>query len=160
MSTFDLPIDHIFFFFAVSFLATIFVSPFFIVLLRSLGIVRKGERDLSTLIGDRKDKVGTPLMGGLIIVLIVALMAILFNWDRATTYVPIGVFLLSAVLGGTDDLLNIFFKKTRPVRTLGRIMRLIKTHQNPLKRIEYALMLPWHAYKRFFYLLGSHPGHG
>ena len=107
MSTFDLPIDHIFFFFAVSFLATIFVSPFFIVLLRSLGIVRKGERDLSTLIGDRKDKVGTPLMGGLIIVLIVALMTILFNWDRATTYVPIGVFLLSAVLGGTDDLLNI-----------------------------------------------------
>ncbi|MBI2577798.1 MAG: phospho-N-acetylmuramoyl-pentapeptide-transferase [Candidatus Wildermuthbacteria bacterium] len=152
--------DLTLFFFASAFILTVLASPLLIIVLKQFGVVRKDERDLSFLIGERKEKRGTPIMGGLIIVFTVTFLTLFFNWHRETTYVPIGVLLLSALLGGADDLLNIFYARPRPVRTVGRILRLIRTHQTAWKRVEYAITLPWHAYKRFFYLLGSHPGHG
>src|SRR3989344_3176572 len=154
------PTDITFFFLAASFILTAGFSPLTIVFLKKFGVTRHDEKDISSFISGRKEKTGTPIMGGLLIVLVVSALTILFNWHRESTYVPIGVFLLSALLGGADDLLNIFYHKPRPVRTLGRVMRLIRTHKSVLKRIEYTALLPWHAYKRFFYLLGSHPGSG
>lgn len=152
--------DLIFFFFASAFFLTVAGSPFLIRLLKALGLVRKDERDFSLVIKSREGKTGTPVMGGIIIVAVVTVLTVLFNWDRTTTYVPIGVFLLSAALGGIDDLLNIFSHQSRPVRTLGKIMKLIRTHQEIRMRLWYLISFPWQLYKRFFYLLGSHPGHG
>lgn len=152
--------DTSFFFLALSFLLIVAISPILIFLLRKLQIVRRDANDFSSLIAERKTKAGTPIMGGLAIVFTVTIITILFNWNRESTYVPIGVFLISAILGGADDLLNLFYTKQRLVRTLGRLMLLIRHHKNPWKRFEYAIFLPWHAYKRFFYLLGSHPGKG
>ena len=152
--------DIVFLFFAGAFALTVAGSPILIFLLKRLRIVRKDDRDFSFLIKERQEKRGVPIMGGLIIVGVVTLVTVLFNWSRATTYVPIGVFLLSAVLGGADDVLNIYAKKSRVVRTLGHIAKLIKGHKDWHMRIWYALTFPWQVYKRFFYLLASHPGHG
>lgn len=149
-----------FFFFTFALVITAVVSPFLIVVLRKLNISRRDERDFSTVISSRKGKVGTPIMGGLAIIFSVVLITILFNWHRATTYVPIGAFVLAALLGGIDDLLNIFGPRDRRVRTLGMVWNLIRVHKNVLVRIGHFVLLPWHAYKRLFYLLGSHPGRG
>src|SRR3989338_7373024 len=149
-----------FHFFIASFLMAVAVSPPLIVLLKKFGVVRHGERDFSSLIKNRKSKLGTPIFGGIIIVAVVSIMTVLFNWHRETTFVPIGALWLSALLGGADDLLNIFYTKERHPRTLGRILRLIKIHKEFKYRIYFAVSFPWQAYKRFFYLLGSHPGKG
>jgi len=153
-------IEQSFHFLLAAFLITVVCSPPLIVLLKKLGVVRKNARDFSSLISTRQSKTGTPVFGGIIIVAVVSILTVLFNWHRETTFVPIGVLWLSALLGGADDLLNIFYTKERHPRTLGRIVRLIKVHKNFGSRIWYLVSLPWQAYKRFFYMLGSHPGTG
>lgn len=156
----EIVITNSFYFFTGAFFITVVLSPLLILTLRRLGIVRKDERDFSSLITSRKNKVGTPIFGGIIIVAVVSVLTVLFNWHRETTFVPIGVLWLSALLGGSDDLLNIFYSKERHPRTLGRITRLIKVHKNVGMRIWYAVSFPWQVYKRLFYMLGSHPGKG
>ena len=156
----QVPADSLFLFFSGALFLTVFLSPPTILVLKRLGIVRHDERDFSVLITERKTKAGTPIMGGIVIVGVITLLTLFFNWKREITYVPIGVLLLSAAFGGADDLMNIFYKHSRPVRTLGKIGRLIKTHKSVLMRAWYALTFPWHVYKRFFFLLGSHPGRG
>lgn len=153
-------INKSFYFFAGTFLMAAAVSPPLILILKKLGVVRKDERDFSSLIKTRRNKVGTPIFGGIIIVAGVTLFTVLFNWHRETTFVPLGVLWLTAVLGGADDLLNIFYAKERHPRTLGRIIRFIKIHKQIRYRIWYAVSFPWQAYKRLFYLVGSHPGKG
>lgn len=149
-----------FYFFIGAFFITVILSPPLISLLKKLRIIRKGERDFSALIKTRKNKLGTPVFGGIIIVAVITVITMLFNWRRETTFVPLGVLWLAALLGGADDLLNIFYTKERHPRTLGRIIKFIKIHKNPRYRIWYAISLPWQAYKRIFYLVGSHPGKG
>lgn len=153
-------IEKSFYFFGGAFLLTVIFSPLLIFFLKKFGIVRKGERDFSSLISTRKSKIGTPILGGIIIVVVVSILTVLFNWHRATTFVPIGVLWLSALLGGADDLLNIFYNKERHPRTLGRIARLIKVHKSFYHRAWYIISFPWQIYKRVFYMLGSHPGKG
>lgn len=157
-------IEHIistsFYFFFGAFLLTVAFSPALIIFLKKFGIVRRNDRDFSSLIHTRKSKIGTPVFGGIIIVAVTTLFTVLFNWHRETTFVPLGVLWLAAILGGVDDLLNIFYKKERHPRTLGRIVRLIKVHKRLQLRIWYIVSFPWQMYKRFFYLLGSHPGPG
>jgi len=127
-------------------------------LLYKFGITRRIEVDFSTLIEKRKLKVGTPIMGGSIVVISVLLLNALFNFNGSTK-VPLLVFALSATLGAFDDVLNIYGKE-RKVRSMKRVMKLIKVHKNKLQRMKYILLLPWLAYKRFFYLIGSNPGKG
>jgi UDP-N-acetylmuramyl pentapeptide phosphotransferase/UDP-N-acetylglucosamine-1-phosphate transferase len=92
-------------------------------------------------IDSRKGKENTPIMGGLLVIITVAVMSILFNWSRSFTWVPVGVMILSAVLGGVDDLLNIFGAERRS-RKLSHIITLIKVHKDFKMRIWYALTLP------------------
>ena len=46
-------------------------------------------------------------MGGLIVVLSVALITFFFNWDRQFTWVPIGGMLIAAILGAFDDIFSV-----------------------------------------------------
>jgi phospho-N-acetylmuramoyl-pentapeptide-transferase len=127
-------------------------------LLYALKITRRVEVDFSTVIDQRKQKVGTPIMGGLIFVITILLLNLAFNLN-GSTIVPLFVFLLSALLGGLDDVLNIF-GTARRVRPLSRINKLIKVHANRFTRAWYLISYPWQAYKAFFYMLGSNPGKG
>ncbi len=152
--------DSVALFFAGAFALTLIFSPPLIAFLKRTGIVRKDVYDFSTIIKGREQKVGTPVMGGIIIVLVVSGITVLFNWHRETTFVPIGVFLLSAFLGGADDLLNIFYQRTRFMRTLGKTLTLARVHKSIVVRMWHISTLPWRAYQRLFSLLGSHPGSG
>lgn len=130
-------------------------------LLYKFKITRRMTVDFTTLIEKRNLKVGVPIMGGLIIVISVTLLNIFFNPARNNgLYLTLGIFLLSAFLGGFDDVLNIYGRERAKPKTVGRIIKLIRVHKSWGKRLMMIITLPWESYKGFFYMLGSNPGKG
>lgn len=133
-------------------------------LLYKFQITRRGDVDFSNLIDERSSKVGTPIMGGLIVVITVLIVNLLFNLDSTglsayCVLIVLLIFFISALIGGIDDVLNIY-GKPRKVKRMRRVVKLIKVHKNPIKRLGYIVLFPWLLYKRVFHILGSHPGKG
>lgn len=122
-------------------------------------IVRNNPYDPTLAMEGRKDKSGVPIMGGLLVIITVAVITMLFNWERRFTWVPISVMLLAALLGGVDDVLNIYGEKRRN-RDIKHTLRLIRIHKNIFTRAWLTLTLPWALFKRTSLWLGSHPGKG
>jgi len=134
-------------------------APLLIKFLYKYKLTRCTEYDATLAMGARKSKVGVPVMGGLLIIITVAVITMLFNWERSFTWVPIGVMILAALLGGLDDILNIYGHKRRN-RKLKQVLRLIRVHRNWKMRLWYIVTLPWSIFKRMSLWLGSHPGRG
>lgn len=122
-------------------------------------ITRRAEYDFTLRGEDRKQKVGTPIMGGLLVVVTVTVITLLYNWNRENTFVPMGVMGISALLGASDDLLNIFGKQRRD-KHLKHIFTLIKVHKDWYMRLWYVLSLPWTFYRCAMSAFSSHPGKG
>ncbi len=144
-------------------LAAVFVSflwaPLLIKFLYRFKITRTNPFDTTLVRDSRKEKMGTPIMGGLLVIVTVAAITMLFNWERRFTFVPIGVMLLSALLGGIDDILNIYGERRRN-RDIKQTLRLIRVHKQWRQKIWLSLTLPWTMFKRSSLWLGSHPGKG
>jgi phospho-N-acetylmuramoyl-pentapeptide-transferase len=146
------------------------MSPIIIHILYVLNIRRtkKGDGELATQLDERKGKLGTPIMGGMIVVLAVLIVTLIFNWQTLTignikysyTYLPIGAMVLAACIGGIDDLLNIFGKVRQQPKPLKLHIKLIFVHKSFFKRFYYLLTTPWAAMKRFMLFLGSKPKSG
>ena len=134
-------------------------APFLTKVLYKYKIVRNPEYDATLAMGARQSKAGVPIMGGLLVILTVALITILFNWERKFTWVPIGVMGTAALLGGVDDILNIYGHKRRN-RKISQILTLIRVHKDFKQRVWLLLTLPWALFKRTSMWLGSHPGKG
>jgi len=122
-------------------------------------IVRHAEYDATLAMGARRSKRGVPVMGGLLVIVTVAVITYLFNWERSFTWVPIGVMLMAALLGGIDDILNIFGTKRRS-RKLKQVLILIKVHKDWHMRLFYLITLPWWIFKRMSVWLSRDPGKG
>ncbi len=122
-------------------------------------ILRTGDHRFAIPLPGRQEKHGTPIMGGLLVVVTVAALSFLLNWNQRYTWVPIGVMLLSSTLGGIDDILNIYGSK-RLMRSLEHTITLARVHRDWWMRWFYRISIPWVAYKRFFFHMGSHPGKG
>ena len=134
-------------------------APLLTKILYRYRITRTNPFDATLMIDSRKDKFGVPIMGGLLVIITVAVFTIAFNWERKFTFVPIGVMLLSALLGGIDDILNIYGERRRN-RDVAHTLRLIRVHKSWLHKIWLSLTLPWTLFKRTSLWLGSHPGKG
>ncbi|MCB9798254.1 phospho-N-acetylmuramoyl-pentapeptide-transferase [Candidatus Nomurabacteria bacterium] len=123
-------------------------------------IQRHNDFDPTLAIGGSTSKKGTPIMGGLLVIITVALITFFFNWDRSYTWMPIGAMLLASVLGGLDDILNNVIGRKRRIRKIRHVLRLIRVHKDWKQRIWLTLTLPWTMFKRTSLWLGSHPGKG
>jgi phospho-N-acetylmuramoyl-pentapeptide-transferase len=134
-------------------------APVLTKILYKYNITRRAECDATLAMGARRSKRGVPVMGGLLVIITVALITYFFNWERQFTWMPIGVMLLSAILGGLDDLLNIFGQKRRS-RKLSQVLTLIKVHKNWHMRLFYIITLPWWIFKRTSVWLSRNPGKG
>ena len=134
------------------------LAPMLTNLLYKYKIVRKSEFDF-TMQGERSHKAGTPIMGGLLVIIVVTLITIIFNWDRRYTYVPIGAMLISAMLGAADDLLNVFGNKRR-LRNLKHTLILIKVHKKWYMKIWHIVTLPWTVFRELATKLGSKQDRG
>lgn len=134
-------------------------APLLTKILYKFNLTRRADYDATLAMGARRSKAGVPVMGGLLIVVTVAVITIAFNWDRRFTWVPIGIMLLAALLGAVDDVLNIYGQKRRN-RKLKQVLRLIRVHKDWKQRVWLTLTLPWAIFKRSSLWLGSHPGKG
>lgn len=134
-------------------------APFLIKILYKFKITRNSEYDATLNIEGRQSKKGVPVMGGLLIIITVAVITMVWNWERKFTFVPIGVMLLSALLGGIDDVLHVYGHERRN-RKLSQVFTLIRVHKNWKMRLWYIVTLPWSFYKRLAVLLSRHPGKG
>jgi len=114
----------------------------------------KGTKSELVSIGSHSHKSNTPIMGGLLVIITVALLTYLFNWSRDFTWVPIGVMIISALLGGIDDFMSIYGVERRS-RKLKHILTLIRVHQSFNMRVWYAITLPWTIFKRLSVWFGS-----
>lgn len=56
------------------------------------------------------DKRGTPVMGGLLFWVTAALLTLLFNLNRAETWLPVFALVSAGVIGAVDDLMNVYGK--------------------------------------------------
>lgn len=118
-----------------------------------------GHADPTLGIESRSSKAHTPIMGGLIVVISVALITFFFNWDRQFTWVPIGGMMIAAILGGLDDLFSVLGRKRRN-RSLRQTLVLIRVHKNLVDRLWYICTIPWVAFKTFASSFGSKRGTG
>lgn len=142
----------------VSCAAAFIWSPLLISLLYRLNIIKGTKKELEN-IESQRGKNNTPVMGGLLVIITVAVITLFFNWSRSYTWVPLGVMLLSALLGGIDDLLNIFGSERRS-RKLSQILTLIQVHKDFKMRLWYAITLPWSMFKRTSVWIGSRTSRG
>lgn len=143
----------------LSAIVSFFWAPVLIKILYKLKLTRRAEFDDTLTLGERKTKAGTPIMGGLLVIVTVALITYLFNWQRTFTWVPIGVMLLSAALGGIDDVLHVY-GHTRRSRKLSQVLRLIRVHKSMRHRVWLVITFPWSIFKRASVWLSRHPGKG
>lgn len=134
------------------------LAPFLIKFLQRLNVIKGTKIELTTL-GSHAYKNTTPVMGGLLVIVTVALITFQFNWDRSFTWVPVGVMIISALLGGIDDLMNIYGSE-RHSRKLNHIWKLMKVHKDFKMRLWYMVTLPWTIFKRISVWFGSRPGKG
>ncbi|PIR74878.1 MAG: hypothetical protein COU35_00195 [Candidatus Magasanikbacteria bacterium CG10_big_fil_rev_8_21_14_0_10_47_10] len=143
----------------LSAIVSFFWAPVLIKILYKLKLTRRAEFDDTLTLGERKTKAGTPIMGGLLVIVTVALITYLCNWQRTFTWVPIGVMLLSAALGGMDDVLHVY-GHTRRSRKLSQVLRLIRVHKSVRHRVWLVITFPWSIFKRASVWLSRHPGKG
>lgn len=134
-------------------------APILTKILYKYKITRRAEYDATMAISERKSKAGIPIMGGLLVIVTIAIITALFNWERKFTWMPIGVMLLAALLGGIDDILHIYGHERRN-RKLAQVLKLIRVHKSFSQRIWLIVTLPWSIFKRASLWLGSHPGKG
>ncbi|HTK33016.1 MAG TPA: phospho-N-acetylmuramoyl-pentapeptide-transferase [Candidatus Paceibacterota bacterium] len=139
---------------AVSFLW----APFLTRLLYRYNVIKGTKTELQGL-GSHAYKSKTPVMGGLLVVITVAVITFFFNWSRSFTWVPISVMLISALLGGLDDLMSIYGAE-RHSRKLKHILILIRIHKQWSMRLWYILTLPWTMFKRLSVWFGSRTRRG
>lgn len=121
--------------------------------------VIKGAKVELTTLGSHAYKATTPVMGGLLVIVTVAVVTYLFNWSRSFTWVPIGVMLIAAALGAIDDLLNVYGVERRS-RKLDHVLTLIRVHKQFWSRVWLILTLPWTAFKRLSVWFGSRTSKG
>ncbi|MDE2040869.1 MAG: phospho-N-acetylmuramoyl-pentapeptide-transferase [Patescibacteria group bacterium] len=133
-------------------------APFLSKILSRLNVIKGPKIELISL-GSHAYKSTTPVMGGLLVVLTVALLTFLFNWNRSFTWVPVGVMLISAALGAIDDVMNVYGSERRS-RKLAHVITLIRVHKEWRMRLWYVITLPWSAFKRMSVWFGSRTSKG
>jgi phospho-N-acetylmuramoyl-pentapeptide-transferase len=133
-------------------------APILSKILYKFHIIKGAKNELKT-IDSQAYKTSTPVMGGILVIVTVAVITVLYNWTRNFTWVPIGVMLLSGALGAVDDLMNIFGRE-RHSKKFDHVLRLIRVHREFKMRLWYLITLPWIAFKRISVWFGSRTSRG
>jgi phospho-N-acetylmuramoyl-pentapeptide-transferase len=133
-------------------------APFLTRFLFQAKLIKEAKVELVAL-GSHAYKANTPIMGGLLVIITVAVITYFFNWNRSFTWVPIGVMLISALLGAVDDLLSVYGSE-RQSRKIGHILRLIRVHSEWKMRLWYIVTFPWTIFKRMSVWFGSQTKRG
>ena len=133
-------------------------APLLIKVLYHFRIIKGTKTELAN-IGSHDKKANTPIMGGLLVIITVAIVTYGANWSRSFTWVPIGVMILAAALGTIDDLMGIYGNE-RQSRKLSHVINLIRVHGDWKMRLWYIITFPWSCFKRLSAWFGSRTKRG
>lgn len=145
----------IFFFLTVSFIVTILITPVFTEFLYRNKIGKKirtvdHEGNKTPIYSAlHKDKENTPNMGGVLIWGVTALITLVANLSRAT-YLPIFTIVACGMIGGIDDLMNVFNKGVKGMRFFTKLF--MYTVVAAAGSLWFAYKLEW--FGRGFFLAG------
>lgn len=142
-----------------SFLVAFAWAPLLINLLYKFNVRRRIRHEVEEKIEARRIKLGTPIMGGLLMVVTTVVITLFFNLSRPQTYLPLFALVVAAVFGGIDDLLNIFGHAKISDTVRGGINPIV-TFSKFSWSVYNILLLPWNAFKEVFRALGSYPTSG
>ena len=134
-------------------------APLLINFLFKHNVRRRVRQEVDEKIEARKEKLGKPIMGGLLMVLTTVAVTLLFNLSREQTLLPLFCLVIAAIFGGLDDLLNIFGHAKLSNTVRGGINPIV-TLSGFTWNIYNVLLLPWNAFKEIFRALGSYPTSG
>ncbi len=105
-------------------------------------------------------KIGTPTMGGLVFVSVVALLTLLINRSRTQTLLPIFVALLSGLLGLFEDFTKVYRKSGLPGFFEYHFNWLYRKRESGSRGILRVLSSPWRSFKEFWRIVGSSDSSG
>jgi len=134
-------------------------APVLINFLFRHNIRRRIRQEVDEKIEARQEKLGKPIMGGLLIVLTTAAVTLAFNLSREQTLLPLFCLVVAAIFGGIDDLLNIFGHAKLSDTVRGGIKPIV-TLSGFTWNLYNLLLLPWNGFKEIFRALGSYPTSG
>jgi len=100
-------------------------------------------------------KIGTPTMGGLVLVSVVAVLTLLFNRSRTQTLLPIFVALMAGLLGLFEDFTKVYRKSGLPGFFEYHFHGLFKRKNAPPRGIVGVILKPWQYFKEFWRVVGS-----
>ena len=124
-------------------------APLLISFLFKRNVRRRIRQEVDEKIEARKEKLGKPIMGGLLMVLTTIAITLFFNLSREQTYLPLFCLVVAAIFGGVDDLLNIFGHSKISDTVRGGINPIV-TLSGFTWNIYNILLLPWNAFKEIF----------
>lgn len=139
-----------------SFFLAFLWAPLLIGFLYKFNVRRRSKEELDEKMENHAQKTGTPVMGGLLIVVTVLVLNLVFNRSPEITILLL-VLGIGAILGGIDDLFNIFGHK-RVSKAVRRGVTPIVTLSGFTWSIYNFLLLPWNAFKEAFRAMGSYRG--
>lgn len=132
---------------------TFLIAPQIIDVLYRLNVRKRAKAGLDEFLGTHREKVGVPLMGGLIVVLPVLFLNVFFNRAKEVDFLLV-VVLGGAVIGLVDDLLNVFGHERLTLRVRESVNPLVAFSEMSWK-IYRGLLWPWNKLKNFFTEMGS-----
>lgn len=138
-----------------SFFLTFLLAIPFIKLLYKYNIRRISKADLDSVLPGRTVKLGTPIMGGAVILFSISLLSLFFLFDWKYTPLIIIVCLLGGIIGAVDEYSN----------TLGRTfkaIRISRSHQGSLFNasglfltFKKFILYPWAQFEELLRMMGS-----
>lgn len=139
-----------------SFFFAFTLAPAIIGFLYRSNIRRQGKEELDEKIENHAKKTGTPVMGGLIILIPVIFLNLVLNFT-APVGLLLAVLLLGGLLGAADDLFNVFGH--------GRVSSAVRKGITPVVTfsgitwsVYKIILLPWQVFKEAFRAMGSYRG--
>lgn len=154
LSCYNLRMIPLFILFIISsFIIAFILAPLVIKSLYRLNIRKRGKLGLDEILQTHQEKIGVPLMGGLVVVIPTIMVTLLFNRSQIT-YVLLAVLIIAGLVGLIDDLLMVFGHSRLSVRVRNTVNPLV-SHSDLSWLIYKNLLKPWNYVKGFFYSMGS-----
>lgn len=143
--------DKIIYIFFFALIISFTAAPFIINFLYKNRVWKRRQTDLLQMVANQADeyKNRTPILGGLIFIFGTVVTTVLFNLDRQYTFVPLGVLIIAATLGFTDDFISII-GRARTVKTMKDTVRTLQGKTNIFNKIHSILVFPWRMYASIF----------
>ncbi len=136
-----------------SFLIAFLTAPKIIGFLYRKNVRKRAKVDLDSLLSSHREKVGVPLMGGLIVILPAIFISLFFVLDPRIA-VLVAVLIAGGLIGMADDLLTIFGHERLSSAVRGSVNPLVSFSE--VTWVLYRLILkPWRIVKDFFTSMGS-----